>query len=78
MKYAEELYAGTIKQAQMAAITHNRVAVARYRTKARRSGENNAFIMAFTGLMFHLTASYHDSYDDFLESSTREIEALRD
>ncbi|KAI0090176.1 hypothetical protein BDY19DRAFT_756895 [Irpex rosettiformis] len=51
---------GTIKQAQMAAITHNRAVIAQYRAKAKRS------------------ASYHDSYNDFLQSSTQEIEALRD
>ncbi|KAI0806024.1 Rpp14/Pop5 family-domain-containing protein [Irpex lacteus] len=51
---------GTIKQAQMAAITHNRTVVARYRARAKRS------------------ASYHDSYDEFLKTSTQEIEALQD
>ncbi|KAI0701210.1 hypothetical protein BC835DRAFT_269174 [Cytidiella melzeri] len=51
---------GTIKQAQMAAITHNRIVVARYRANAKRP------------------TSYHDSYDNFLQSCTEEIEALQD
>ncbi|KAI0346255.1 hypothetical protein BDW22DRAFT_1405164 [Trametopsis cervina] len=51
---------GTIKQAQMSAITHNRVVIARYRARARRS------------------ASYHDSYDEFIQTSTQEIQALQD
>ncbi|KAI5900330.1 uncharacterized protein SCHCODRAFT_02607644 [Schizophyllum commune H4-8] len=51
---------GTIKHAQMAAVTHNRAVVARLRARANRS------------------ASYRDSYDDYLENSERDINALKD
>ncbi|CAL1715861.1 unnamed protein product [Somion occarium] len=51
---------GTIKQAQLAAIKHNREVVARYRSKAGTP------------------ATYQDSYETFLQTSTQEIEALQD
>ncbi|TDL25765.1 hypothetical protein BD410DRAFT_837228 [Rickenella mellea] len=51
---------GTIKQAQLAAITHNREAVARLRAQAK------------------LPAMYQSTYDEYLDSSTKEIEALQD
>ncbi|KAK7678588.1 hypothetical protein QCA50_018460 [Cerrena zonata] len=51
---------GTIKQAQLAAIHHNREVVARYRARAGRP------------------AAYQDSYETFLESDQRELEALQD
>ncbi|KAH9948600.1 hypothetical protein B0H21DRAFT_777817 [Amylocystis lapponica] len=51
---------GTIKQAQLAAIRHNREVVARYRARAKTP------------------AAYQDSYEEFLQASTREIEALQD
>ncbi|TBU27785.1 hypothetical protein BD309DRAFT_953056 [Dichomitus squalens] len=51
---------GTIKQAQLAAIRHNREVVARYRARAKTP------------------AGYQDSYEEFLQTSTQEIEALQD
>ncbi|CDO75116.1 hypothetical protein BN946_scf185010.g41 [Trametes cinnabarina] len=51
---------GTIKQAQLSAIRHNREIVARYRARAK------------------LPAGYQDSYEEYLETSAREIEALQD
>lgn len=52
--------AGTIKQAQLAAIQHNREVIARYRALARTP------------------AGYQDSFHEYLDKSTQEIEALRD
>ncbi|KAI0363865.1 hypothetical protein BV20DRAFT_975164 [Pilatotrama ljubarskyi] len=51
---------GTIKQAQLAAIRHNREIVARYRARAK------------------LPAGYQDSYEEYLQTSAQEIEALQD
>ncbi|TFK82189.1 hypothetical protein K466DRAFT_530751 [Polyporus arcularius HHB13444] len=51
---------GTIKQAQLAAIRHNREVVARYRARAKTP------------------AGYQDSYEEFLQTSAQEIEALQD
>ncbi|CAA7267509.1 unnamed protein product [Cyclocybe aegerita] len=51
---------GTIKHAQLAAITHNREVIARYRALAKTP------------------VGYHDVYESFLDTSTREIEALQD
>ncbi|KAA1467207.1 hypothetical protein DENSPDRAFT_832205 [Dentipellis sp. KUC8613] len=51
---------GTIKHAQLAAIEHNRIVVARYRARA------------------HTPAGYKDSYADYLEQSTQELQSLRD
>ncbi|KAJ7193795.1 hypothetical protein GGX14DRAFT_701029 [Mycena pura] len=51
---------GTIKHAQLAAISHNREVVARYRARAKTPG------------------AYQDSYDEYLQNSTMEIEALQD
>jgi len=51
---------GTIKHTQQAAIEHNRIAIARFRAKAKTP------------------AGYKDSYEQFLEDSTREIAALQD
>ncbi|RPD54809.1 hypothetical protein L226DRAFT_470957, partial [Lentinus tigrinus ALCF2SS1-7] len=51
---------GTIKQAQLAAIRHNREVVARYRARAKTP------------------AGYQDSYEQFLQTSAQEIEALQD
>ncbi|CCL98774.1 uncharacterized protein FIBRA_00779 [Fibroporia radiculosa] len=51
---------GTIKQAQIAAIRHNRTVVARYRALAK------------------IPVGYQDSYEQFLEISAQEIEALQD
>ncbi|OSC96971.1 hypothetical protein PYCCODRAFT_1472225 [Trametes coccinea BRFM310] len=51
---------GTIKQAQLSAIRHNREIVARYRARAK------------------LPAGYQDSYEEYLETSAKEIEALQD
>ncbi|KAH9838615.1 uncharacterized protein C8Q71DRAFT_538560 [Rhodofomes roseus] len=51
---------GTIKQAQLAAIQHNREVIARYRALAKTP------------------AGYQDSYEEFLQTSAQEIEALQD
>ncbi|KAH9902383.1 hypothetical protein C8Q73DRAFT_785074 [Cubamyces lactineus] len=51
---------GTIKQAQLAAIRHNREIVARYRARAK------------------LPVGYQDSYEEYLQTSAQEIEALQD
>ncbi|KAI0064945.1 hypothetical protein BV25DRAFT_1989677 [Artomyces pyxidatus] len=51
---------GTIKHAQLAAIEHNRLIVARFRAKAKTP------------------AAYQDSYEQYLEKSTAEIDALQD
>ncbi|KAL5526719.1 POP5 [Sanghuangporus sanghuang] len=51
---------GTIKHAQLAAIQHNREAVARLRAQSK------------------LPAMYQSKHDEYLESSTKEIKALRD
>ncbi|KAI0328267.1 hypothetical protein GY45DRAFT_1347271 [Cubamyces sp. BRFM 1775] len=51
---------GTIKQAQLAAIRHNREIVARYRARAK------------------LPVGYQDSYEEYLQKSAQEIEALQD
>ncbi|KAI1792147.1 hypothetical protein LXA43DRAFT_1008201 [Ganoderma leucocontextum] len=51
---------GTVKQAQLAAIRHNREVVARYRARAKTP------------------AGYQDSYEEFLQTSTEEIEGLQD
>ncbi|KAI0788260.1 hypothetical protein C8Q74DRAFT_1367013 [Fomes fomentarius] len=51
---------GTIKQAQLAAIRHNREVVARYRARAKTP------------------VGYQDSYEEFLQTSAQEIEALQD
>ncbi|GJE85635.1 ribonuclease Rpp14/Pop5 family protein [Phanerochaete sordida] len=51
---------GTIKQAQLSAITHNREVIARYRANRLTA------------------AAYQDSYEEFLQKSTQELEALQD
>ncbi|KAJ6622954.1 hypothetical protein B0H10DRAFT_865688 [Mycena sp. CBHHK59/15] len=51
---------GTIKHAQLAAISHNREVVARYRAQAKTP------------------SAYQDSYDEYLQTSNMEIEALQD
>ncbi|KAJ6526234.1 hypothetical protein DFH09DRAFT_1187798 [Mycena vulgaris] len=51
---------GTIKHAQLAAISHNREVVARYRAQAKTPN------------------AYQDSYDQYLQTSSMEIEALQD
>ncbi|KAJ6531072.1 hypothetical protein B0H19DRAFT_1214312 [Mycena capillaripes] len=51
---------GTIKHAQLAAISHNREVIARYRAQAKTP------------------SAYQDSYDDYLQTSNMEIEALQD
>ena len=43
---------GTIKQAQMAAITHNRTVIARYRAKAKQSGTYNVY-SCWPAMMFN-------------------------
>ncbi|PFH51076.1 hypothetical protein AMATHDRAFT_40386 [Amanita thiersii Skay4041] len=53
---------GTIKHAQLAAITHNREVIARYRASLQ------------TPTAYHA----QDSYEGYLEKSTVEIEALQD
>ncbi|KAF9487825.1 hypothetical protein BDN71DRAFT_1485237 [Pleurotus eryngii] len=50
---------GTIKHAQLAAVEHNRKAIARYRALAKTP------------------AAYHDSYEEYLETSSKEIESLK-
>jgi hypothetical protein len=63
----------------MAAITHNRTVIARYRSKAKRSGVYSYYMPPTSWDLYDsLPASYHDSYDTFLHSSTQEIEALQD
>ncbi|KAJ3919180.1 hypothetical protein F5877DRAFT_90225 [Lentinula edodes] len=54
---------GTIKHAQLAAIAHNRTVIAKYR--------------AMAGAPVAYQDSY-DSYDTYLESSNRDIQALQD
>ncbi|KAJ7137939.1 hypothetical protein C8R44DRAFT_828445 [Mycena epipterygia] len=51
---------GTIKHVQLAAISHNREVVARYRAQAKTP------------------SAYQDSYEDYLQTSSMEIEALQD
>ncbi|KAJ7772894.1 hypothetical protein DFH07DRAFT_146797 [Mycena maculata] len=51
---------GTIKHAQLAAISHNREVVARYRAQAKTP------------------SAYQDSYEEYLQTSSMEIEALQD
>ncbi|KAJ7841773.1 hypothetical protein B0H13DRAFT_2255794 [Mycena leptocephala] len=51
---------GTIKHAQLAAISHNREVIARYRAQAKTP------------------SAYQDSYDEYLQTSNMEIEALQD
>lgn len=51
---------GTIKHAQLAAISHNREVVARYRAQAKTP------------------SAYQDSYDEYLQTSSMEIEGLQD
>ena len=71
-------YIGTIKHVQLAAITHNREAIARYRALARTpSNTFNHPFLCFS-LIISWTAGYQDSYDTYLEKSTAEIEALQD
>ncbi|KAI0791195.1 hypothetical protein C8Q75DRAFT_805555 [Abortiporus biennis] len=73
---------GTIKQAQMAAIQHNREVIARYRVLARTPG-----IHIQSGCCCRVCevvngygqlVAYQDSYETFLKTSTEEIEALQD
>ncbi|KAJ7907291.1 hypothetical protein B0H13DRAFT_2233450 [Mycena leptocephala] len=52
---------GTIKHAQLAAISHNREVIARYRAQAKTP-----------------VSAYQDSYDEYLQTSNMEIEALQD
>ncbi|OBZ72395.1 Ribonuclease P/MRP protein subunit POP5 [Grifola frondosa] len=70
---------GTIKQAQIAAIRHNREVVARHRARAKTPG---ASLMGFPrkGLLTveRPTVAYQDSYEEYLQTSTQEIEALQD
>ncbi|KAJ7481038.1 hypothetical protein B0H11DRAFT_1724687, partial [Mycena galericulata] len=51
---------GTIKHVQLAAISHNREVVARYRAQAKTP------------------SAYQDSYEEYLQTSNMEIEALQD
>ncbi|KAG5652602.1 hypothetical protein H0H81_004384 [Sphagnurus paluster] len=71
---------GTIKHAQLAAIAHNREAVARYRAQAKTPGE--CFHCSLVDVLLRPwsmdAAAYQDSYDAYLEKSTLEIEGLQD
>ncbi|KAE9403916.1 hypothetical protein BT96DRAFT_854384 [Gymnopus androsaceus JB14] len=75
---------GTIKQAQIAAISHNRVVIARFRASAKAGakagvGSNSYHAHTPAAPNMSLGSDMHmDSYDAYLESSSREIEALQD
>ena len=72
---------GTIKHAQLAAIAHNREAIGRMKAQAQVSGEFTSYtVSAKHDFKFpsHLAEKTHHSYDDYLESSIKELEALRD
>lgn len=71
---------GTIKHAQLAAIEHNRVSVARLRAQSKLPGKFFYFISYVTRLKFFSVpkAMYQSQYDEYLETSTKEIDALRD
>ena len=71
---------GTIKQAQLAAIRHNREIVARYRARAKLPGTLTAHAFPIESL-FHISfriVGYQDSFEEYLQTSAQEIEALQD
>lgn len=70
---------GTIKQAQLAAITHNREAVTLLRSQAKIPCAFFSFTFTTRQLKASTrTAMYQHTYDQYLETSTNEIEALQD
>jgi ribonuclease P/MRP protein subunit POP5 len=71
---------GTIKQAQLAAITHNREVIARYRANRLTAGSCHFFIhcRAHMFILYICLAMYQDSYEEFLQKSTQELETLQD
>jgi hypothetical protein len=66
--------AGTIKHIQLAAIAYNRTVIARY--KALASGKGEPW-RAYVYFMAHFSLA-SGLYDDFLATSSAEIESLQD
>jgi ribonuclease P/MRP protein subunit POP5 len=72
-------HVGTIRHAQLAAIEHNRVVIARYRALAKTPGMFHSLYSIPLNVPLKIqVAGYQDSYDSFLEKSTLEIQALQD
>lgn len=71
---------GTIKQSQLAAITHNRQVVARFRALAQTPRMICSYCISLAPCLriFAFAENYQDSYVEFLKTSTSEIEALQD
>ena len=71
---------GTMKHAQLAAIIHNRESVAVLRVQAKLPGKHALMFQNY--ISSHTTtysiAMYQSKYDEYLETSTKEIESLRD
>ena len=82
MGSANFVHIGTIKQAQLAAIRHNREVVARYRARAKTPGALKLTLQTFPNVVIDVNApnaaGYQDSYEEFLQKSTEEIEGLQD
>lgn len=70
---------GTIKHTQLSAISHNRETVARIRAQSKLPGKivlNKEAQIRVNRIT--LSALYRSTVDDYLERSTKEIEALQD
>lgn len=70
-------FTGTVKQAQLAAIKHDREIIARFRVHASKQGRTGVPIeMVFA----HTHSNIFDQgpFDKYLEQSTKEIEAMQD
>ena len=68
----------TIKHAQLSTIEHNRKVITQYRARVQTSGAIDSDGAAEAHSLFYKIGSYQDSYDEYLDTSTKEIESLRD
>jgi len=73
---------GTIKQAQLAAIKHDREIIARIRAHATEKGLFRSIYILFRFSNGRLSGKGSipsgESFDEYLERSEREIEAMQD